>query len=115
MWYLRGLKDKDERLGNDIVDFVLSRLYMQADEGRQREVHILSSWVTKAIWNSKSVEGIGWQWLRPPSRVEIEQVKELIVPWVSEDHWSVLIFQSHRVLHMDSYNGTFHHLRGQHS
>ena len=40
--------------------------------------------------------------LQPPPPVEVHQVKELFVPWVGHDHWSLLVFQYDKIVHLDS-------------
>lgn len=112
---IRKLKEERGRLGNDIVDFVLSRLYMQADEERRRSVLLVSSRACESFRIGKNEERLGQTWLTPPSGVGIEEVKELIVPWIFEDHWSVLVFRERQVLHMDSCNGTFHRPADRHN
>lgn len=116
---IRELKNSEVRLGNDIVDFVLSRIYMAYPEERRHEIHIISSRVSAymllVMRNAKSAEKFARDWLQPPDGVEVHQVKELIVPWVCDDHWSVLVFQANRVFHMDSCLDAIHKPRDKHS
>ena len=112
------LKNSKVRLGNDVVDFVLSRIYMAYPEDRRHEIHMVSSRVSAYMLlvtsHAKSAEKFARDWLQPPDGVEVHQVKELIVPWVCDDHWSVLVFQPNRVFHMDSCYDVIHKPRDKH-
>ena len=116
---IRELKKAKSRLGNDIVDFVLSRVYMAYPEQRRREIHIVSSRVSAlleaVISGTKTLQKLAKDYFQPPPGVEVDEVKEIIIPWVCEGHWSVLIFQSNRVFHLDSATGVAHHPKGKHS
>lgn len=71
---IRGLKKESEKLGNDIVDFVHSQIYMQMDLSRRRQVHVISLRASTAVWNSVFHDQLARDWLLPPNRVRVEDV-----------------------------------------
>lgn len=115
---IRDLKYPDTRLGNDIMDFVLSRVYLSYAECHRRKVHIVSSYVVGGVTaftrSGCGLEKLARDFLQPPPGVQVEQVEDLILPWVSDGHWSVLVFQRNRIMHLDSFKGQLHHPRGEH-
>lgn len=116
---IRDLKHVKTRLGNDIVDFAMSRLIWACGENLHNDVHIVSSYVSStllAIMNRPDeVEKFARKWLKPPAGVDPRQVKDLIIPWVCCDHWSVLVLQANRLLHFDSSKEKYHFPAGIHS
>ena len=116
---IRDLTKAKTRLGNDVVDFVLSRIYMAYPEERRHEIHIVSSRVCallEAVMSgTKSIQKLAKDYFQPPPGVEVNQVREVIIPWVCDGHWSVLIFQPTRVFHLDSMADKVHKPRGVHS
>ena len=117
---IRGLKRTNTCLTGGIVDFVLSRLFLQQPEGTQREVNMLSSVAVAAVREGFDGSEDGLQrfvdsHLRAPSPSTTHEVKELLVPWMHAGHWSLLVFQPDRVFHLDSASGEFHFPTTTHS
>ena len=116
---IRDLQKAKTWLGKDVVDFVLSRIYMAYPQERRHEIHIVSSRVCALLEavmaGTKSVQKLAKDYFHPPPGIQVEQVKEVIIPWVCAGHWSVLIFQPNRVFHLDSLADTAHFPSGIHS
>ncbi|KAG0627733.1 hypothetical protein M758_2G224100 [Ceratodon purpureus] len=115
---VRDLKHVKTRLGNDIVDFAMSRLVWAAGENLPDHVHIVSSYVSSILPSTMDgpdeVEKFARKWLTPPAGVDPQSVQDLIIPWVCCDHWSILVLQRSALLHFDSSSG-IHKPRGIHS
>jgi hypothetical protein len=115
---IRDLKLVRTRLGNDIVDFVMSRLYFQYPARTRHEIQFLLSRVSACfqtmVLGKTSLHKWASVFLQPSPPVQIHQVKEILLPWVTDDHWSLLIFQYDKVIHMDSAQGMRHHPCGVH-
>ena len=116
---IRNLRNLKTCLGNDVMDFVLSRVYLAYPECYRHEIHIVGSYVLgSAVGVMKTGSGLqklAKDFLQPPPGVEIHQVKEIIVPWVQDGHWLVLIFQPNRVFHLDSCKCGLHKPKEKHS
>ena len=116
---IRGLTRLKTRLGNDIVDFVMSRVYLTYPGKQRHEIHIVSSRVSGhwrgSIQSLTDLRKFALAWLQPPPGVEATEVMDLILPWVCEGHWSVLVFRTGAVLHMDSTSGSSHRPNGEHA
>lgn len=115
---IRSLKLVRTRLGNDIVDLVMSRLYFQYPARTRHEILFLLSRVSSCfqtmVLGKTSLHKWASVFLQPSPPVQIHQVKEILLPWVTNDHWSLLIFQYDKVIHMDSAQGSRHHPSGVH-
>ena len=111
---IHDLKRVRTRLGNDIVDFVMSRLYFQYPSIRRHEIQFVTSRVSSCLQSlikgSTTLEKWARTFLQPPTPVQLHQVKEILVPWVANDHWSLLVFQYDKVIHFDSYSKSECHL-----
>ena len=116
---IRDLKHIKTRLGNDIVDFAMSRLVWAAGENLPAHVHVLSSYVSSTlpaiVDRPDELEKFARKWMTPPAGVDPRSVTDLIIPWVAFDHWSILVLQPRTLLHFDSYKGEFHKPAGIHS
>ena len=112
----RDLRCVRTRLGNDVVDFVMSRFYFQYPSQTRHEIQILLSKVSSCleclVQGKTSLQKWAARFLQPPTLVQIHMVKEIILPWVCNGHWSLLIFQYDKVLHLDSAVGQQHHPDG---
>ena len=53
--------------------------------------------------------------LQPAKGVQVHDVRDLLLPWVADDHWYLLVFQYDNVLHFDFYDGECHFPSGRHS
>ena len=42
-------------------------------------------------------------------------MKEMLLPWVVDNHWTLLVFQFDKVLHFDSFDSECHFPLGRHS
>ena len=109
---IRDLKRVRTRLGNDIVDFVMSRLFFQYSPSNRHEILFALSRVSSTYRRSMEDPASVLRWattfLLPPSPVKVHQVKEILVPWVDHDHWSLLVFQYGKVVHLDSAEKEYH-------
>lgn len=116
---IRDLMHIRTYLGNDIMDFVMSRLYFQCPSRMSPEIQIVlssvSSCYTTVLQESTPLERWAGVFLQPAKDVQVHDVRELLLPWVADDHWSLLVFQYNKVLHFDSYNGKCHFPTGWHS
>lgn len=116
---IRELMRVRTRLGNDIVDFVMSRLYFQCPRRMRPEIQFVLSRVSSCyktvLEGSTTLEKWASVFLQPAKGVQVHDVRELLLPWVAEDHWSLLVFQFDKVLHFDSYDGECHFPIGRHS
>ena len=116
---IRNLMRLRTRLGNDIVDVVMSRLYFQCTERMRPEIQFvtsrISSCYTSVLQGKTTLQRWADVFLQPAKGVLVHEVRELLLPWVANDHWSLLVFQYDRVLHFDSYDGECHHPIGRHS
>ena len=117
--HIRSLKRSSAWLGHDIMDFVLSRMYMKYPAEYRQEVHVVSSFATGAlqgVMNSgNGMLKFAEKFLQPRSPYHARQVSELIVPWITEMHWSLLILHLDRWWHLDSMTGTLHFPTGKHA
>ena len=115
---IRELRKANTCLGNDVMDFVLSRLYLTYAECYRQNIHIVSSYISGSVMaimkSGCGLEKLAKDFLHPPPGVQVDQVEDLIVPWVSDGHWSVLVFQPHRILHLDSCKGMVHKPQTKH-
>ena len=109
---IQALKKSKTLLGNDIVDFVMSRIYMQYPSRHRHQIHIASFRVSTALEvvmkNSEGVEKFAKCFQRPPPPYRLHEVKEIIVPWVSDKHWYLLILLPHKWCHLDSVSDSIH-------
>jgi hypothetical protein len=116
---IRELMRVNTRLGNDIMDFVMSRLYFQCPSGMRTLIQFVlsrvSSCYTTVLQGSTPLERWVNVFLQPAKGVQVHDVRELLLLWVVEDHWSLLVFQYDKVLHFDSYDGKCHFPSGRHS
>ena len=117
---IRDLKRARTRLGNNIVDFVMSRVYFQYPSCYRHEVLFTLSRVSSTFRCSMSYQGGVLKWattiLQPPTLIKVHQIKEIFVPWVDHDHWSLLVFQYDKVVHLDSpAAGKYHDSEGRDS
>jgi Ulp1 family protease len=107
------------RLGNDIIDFVMSRLYFHSPSRMRTEIQFVlsrvSSCYTTVLQGSTTLERWASVFLQPAKGVQVHDVRELLLPWVAYDHWSLLVFHYDKVLHFDSYDGQCHFPSGRHS
>ena len=103
---IRDIKKVRGQLGNNIVDFVMSRLYFQYPPNNRHEIMFALSRVSSSFRPSLSDTDGVLKWaktfIEPPPPLKVHQVKELFVPWVWRDHWSLLVFQYDKVAHLDS-------------
>ena len=51
--------------------------------------------------------------LQPHVGVQVHEV-EIILPWVQDDHWSVLVFQPNQIFYLDSCKDNVHKTREMH-
>lgn len=113
---IRDLKRVRTRLGNDVVDFVMSRFYFQYPSQTRHEIQFVLSRVSSCleglVQGKTSLQNWAATFLQPPPPVQVHQVKEIILPWVCKGHWSLLVFQYDKVLHFDSSVGQRHHPDG---
>lgn len=104
------------RLGNDVVDFVMSKFCFQYPSQTQHEIQFLlsrvSSYLEGLVQGKTSLQKWAAMFLQPLPPVQIHQVKEIILPWVCKGHWSLLVFQYDKILHLDSVVGQRHHPDG---
>lgn len=114
---IRDLRRVRTRLGNDIVDFVMSRLYFQYTPSHRHEILFTLSRVSSTFKRSTRDRTAMLKWatafLLPPSPVKVHQVKEILVPWIDHDHWSLLVFQYDKVVHLDSAEKPYHDPEGK--
>ena len=117
---IRDLKRVRTRLGNDVVDFVMSQMYYQYPARSRHEIHFVTSQISSCFRTVAKGRTSLKKWasvfLQPPSPVRNHQVKEIFLPWVTADHWSLLVFQYHRVLHFDPFpDSELHDPGGKHA
>lgn len=65
--------------------------------------------------SGSGIQKLAKDFLQPPPGVQVHEVKEIILPWVQEGHWSVLLFQPNQVFHLDSCKDNVHKPREKQS
>ena len=117
--YIHELINPKIRLENDVMDFVISRVYLAYLEYYRCEIHTVRSYVSgsamSVMASGSGLHKLAKDFLQPPPRVHIHEIKEIILHWVQDGHWSILVFQSNQVFHLDSCKDNVHKRREKHS
>ncbi len=96
----------------------MSRVYLAYPEYYRSEIHIVRSYVSGSAMNimasGSGLQKLVKEFLQPPPGVQVYEIKEIILPWVQEGHWSVLVFQPNQVFQLDSCKDNVHKPREKH-
>ena len=106
-------------LGKDVMDFVMSRQYLAYLEYYRFDIHIVRSYVSGSVMSvmasGSDLQKLAKDLLQPHLEVQVHEVKKIILPWVQDGHWLVLVFQSNQIFHLDSCKDNVHKPREKHS